>query len=314
MSSRIQSHPTPHPMVPTEPSRSPSLLRRRPRLRDVGRLAVATIDGWVDDRVPSMGAALAFYTLFSVAPLMMMIVAMAGAVFGEESARRAIVEQVSGLVGTDSARLLDQSLATALRPGAGWSGTLIGAAVLLVGATTVFAELRSALDVIWRSPAQPPQRSLGAVVRSRIAALGLILGIGFLMIVSLVVSAAIAAATAWWQPYFGEFIVIASLANEISSFVLLTAMIAMIFKWIPQQRVAWRDVGVGAALTAALFVVGKSLIGLYIGRSGVASAYGAAASLVVLLLWVYYSAQIFLLGAEFTWVYAHAGGIDSVKE
>jgi len=263
---------------------------------------------WVDDYAPSMGAALAFYTLFSIAPLLLIVISVAGLVLGQQAARGEIFEQLTSLVGPDSASTVESLLQGLNRPEAGIVGTLVGVAVLLVGATTVFAELQDAMDRIWRAPARPPGGGVRRLLRVRLLSLGLVLGIGFLLIVSLIASAALAALGKWWAPWFSQFETAAQVLNLGLSFSLITAMFAMIYKLIPRVKVAWRDVWVGAALTALLFTLGKTLIGQYIGRSGVASPFGAAASLVVLLLWVYYSAQIFLLGAEFTWVYAQRYG------
>lgn len=280
-------------------------------LREAWRLIADAVAAWSDDYAASMGAALAFYTLFSIAPLLLIVISLAGLVFGEAAARGEILEQLSGLVGSDSAATVESLLQGLNRPRAGALGTLVGLVVLLVGATTVFAELQDAMDRIWRAPARP-RGGLFKLLRARLLSLGLVLGIGFLLMVSLVVSAALSALEKWWAPWFGELAVVASALNFTLSFVLIAAMFAMIYKWIPRVKVDWRDVVIGSAITALLFTLGKSLIGLYIGRSGVASPFGAAASLVVLLLWVYYSAQIFLLGAEFTWVYARRHG--SLKE
>ncbi len=276
-------------------------------LQSLWALARDAAGSWIDDYAPSMGAALAFYTLFSIAPLLLIVISVAGLVFGEQAARGEIFEQLSTLVGADSASTIEALLQGLNRPQAGVLGTLVGLLVLLVGATTVFAELQDAMDRIWRAPTRP-KGGLWRLLRARLLSLGLVLGIGFLLIVSLIASAALAALGKWWAPWFSQFETLAQAVNLGLSFVLITAMFAMIYKWIPRVRVAWRDVWIGAALTALLFTLGKSLIGLYIGRSGVASPFGAAASLVVLLLWVYYSAQIFLLGAEFTWVYAQRFG------
>jgi membrane protein len=185
---------------------------------------------------------------------------------------------------------------------------VVGVVVLIIGSTTVFAELQGALDRIWRAPSRPARSGLWRLLRARLLSLGLVLGIGFLLLVSLVVSTGLSVLGKWWAPLFGDKAYIASLLDIFVSLCFITVMFAVIYKWMPRVSVAWRDVFVGAALTAVLFTVGKTLIGLYIGRSGVASPFGAAASLVVLLLWVYYSAQIFLLGAEFTWVYARRYG------
>lgn len=267
-----------------------------------------TVTAWIDDYAPSMGAALAFYTLFSIAPLLLIVISLAGLMFGQEAARGEIMEQLGGLVGTDSARTLQTVLEGLNQPSASAYGTVVGVGVLLIGATTVFGELQNAMDRIWRAPGNPPRGGFWAVVKSRLLSAGIVLGVGFLLMVSLVASAALAALSKWWAPWFGELALMANLVDWALSFTMVTALFAMIYKWLPRAKVAWSDVLIGAALTALLFTVGKFLIGLYIGRSGVASPFGAAASLVVLLLWVYYSAQIFLLGAEFTWLYAHRHG------
>lgn len=267
-----------------------------------------TVMSWIDDYAPSMGAALAFYTLFSTAPLLLIVISLAGLFFGEQAARGEIMEQLSGLLGPDSAATIQALLEGVNQPAKSISSSLIGLGALLIGATTVFAELQNAMDRIWRAPCPPPPGGLLGPIKTRLLSLGLVLGIGFLLMVSLVVSTALAVLGKWWAPWFGEMAWLAHTLDWIVSFLLIGAIFAMIYKWVPQVKIAWRDVLVGSALTALLFTVGKTLIGLYIGRSGVASPFGAAASLVVFLLWVYYSAQIFLLGAEFTWVYAHRHG------
>lgn len=263
---------------------------------------------WLDDYAPSMGAALAYYTVFSVAPLLLIVISVAGLVFGEAAARGEIFDQLSALIGADGARTLEAALEGLNRPRAGWLGTAVGIGALLIGATSVFGELQSAMDRIWRAPQPASRAGPWRLLRMRLLSLSMVLGIGFLLVVSLIASAALAALEKWSAPWFGEVAVIASALNFAISFGFVTAVFAMIYKLMPRARVAWHDVWTGAAITALLFTFGKSLIGLYIGRSAIASAFGAAASLVVLLLWVYYSAQIFLLGAEFTWVYAHRHG------
>ncbi len=266
------------------------------------------VDAWLNDYAASMGAALAFYTVFSIAPLLLIVISVAGLVFGEQAARGEILAQLATLVGTDSARTVESMLGSLNRPDAGLLGSAVGLVTLLIGATTVFAELQNAMDRIWRAPARPPGNGLWQLLRSRLLSLGMVLGIGFLLMVSLILSAALAALGKWWGPWFGEVAFVANAVDLGVGFLLITAMFAMIYKWIPRTHVDWRDVWIGAAMTSLLFTLGKSLIGLYLGRSGVASPFGAAASLVVLLLWVYYSAQIFLFGAEFTWVYARRHG------
>ena len=277
------------------------------------RLVRSAVSAWVDDYAASMGAALAFYTLFSIAPLLLIAISVAGLAFGQDAARGEIFGQLSGMLGDDSAKAVESMLEGLNRPEAGIISTVIGIALLLVGATTVFAELQDAMDRIWRAPTRP-KGGLWALIRARLLSLGMVMGIGFLLMVSLVMSAGLSALGKWFGPWFGEQALIAQALNLVISFALVTAMFAMIYKVIPRVKIAWRDVWVGASLTALLFTVGKYLIGLYIGSSGVASPFGAAGSLVVLLLWVYYSAQIFLLGAEFTWVYSHEHGSRKGKD
>lgn len=275
----------------------------------VWRLARDAVSAWVDDDAPGMGAALAYYTLFSVAPLLLIVIAVAGLVFGEEAARGEIMGQLSDLLGRDGARVVEDLLGSVNRPGAGALATLAGLGMLLVGATTVFAQLQASLDRIWRAPEAPQTPGWWGWLRRRLLSLGMVMGLGFLLMVSLTVSALLSALGRWWAPWFSEgTVLLLQLINTLVSLVLLAAIFAMIFKWMPRVRVAWRDVWMGALITAVLFTLGKSLIGLYIAYSGVASAYGAAASLVLLLLWVYWSAQIILLGAEFTWVWANRCG------
>jgi membrane protein len=248
-----------------------------------------------------------FYTLFSLAPLLLIVISVAGLMFGEQAARGEILGQLSAHIGPGAASTVQDMLEALNQHDAGIGGTVLGVLALLVGATTVFAELSDAMNRIWRAP-QPVPSGVWQLLRTRLLSLGLVLGIGFLLMVSLVASAALSALARWWGPAFGDFALLAQAVNAVVSLVLVTAVFAMIYKWMPSVRVAWRDVWVGAALTALLFTVGKSLIGLYIGTSGVTSPFGAAGSLVVLLVWVYWSAQIFLLGAEFTWVFAHRYG------
>jgi membrane protein len=272
-----------------------------PLLRDAA-------NAWVDDRASSMGAALAYYTLFSVAPLLLIVIAVAGLVFGETAARGEIIAELSGLLGHDGAAAVQALLESANRPTAGLLATAFGLGALLIGATTVFGELQRALDLIWRAPPRPPADSVWDWLFVRLLSLGMILAIGFLLIVSLLASAGLAAVQRWWTPALSHSGLIGvGLAQAIEfsvSFATITGAFALIYKLMPRVPVAWSDVGVGSVVTALLFTSGKSLIGAYIGASGVASPFGAAGSLVALLIWVYWSAQIFLFGAEFTHVYA----------
>jgi len=269
-----------------------------------------TFAAWIDDYAPSMGAALAYYTLFSMAPLLLIAVSIAGLAFGPDAARGEIFAQLNGLIGDEGAAAAQTLLQSLNRPAQGIAGTVIGAATLVVGAASVFGELQNSLDRIWRVP---PRRgsSLWTLIRARLVSFGMVLGIGFLLVVSLIASAAIAAFGKRYAHAFGGWALIAEALNFAISFAVVTALFAMIYKILPRVRIGWRDVWIGAAVTALLFTIGKSLIGVYLGRSGVASGFGAAGSLIVVILWTYYSAQIFLLGAEFTHVYARACGSHS---
>ena len=273
-------------------------------LRLVREAAVA----WIDDYAPSMGAALSYYTLFSIVPVLLIVISLAGLVFGEEAARGGIFNQLRSLMGADGAAAIEGLLLSFSSPAKGMAGTLIGIGVLVIGATTVFGELQNALDRIWRAPARDPSSGLWSLVRTRLLSFGMVLAIGFLLMVSLVLNAALAAWGKWWAPAFGSFEALAHAADFILSFVFTTTAFALIYRFMPRVKIRWHDVWIGAALTALLFTLGKLLIGLYIGKSGVASGFGGASSVVILLVWVYYSAQIFLMGAEVTWVYAHLYG------
>ena len=276
-------------------------------LKKTWNLIKSAASSWIDDYAPSMGAALAYYTVFSIAPLLLIVISIAGLVFGEDAARGEIVAQLQGLMGAEAAKAIEGLLESVNKPGKGIFATVAGVVVLLIGATTVFGELQDALDRIWRAPAREGS-GLWNLLRTRLLSFGMILGVGFLLIASLVASAGLAALGKWWAPLFGGWEFLLQVVNFAVSFALVTAVFALIYKIMPRVKIEWHDVLIGAAVTSLLFTVGKFLIGLYIGKSGVASGFGAAASLVVLLVWVYYSAQVFLLGAEFTWVYAHTFG------
>jgi membrane protein len=275
--------------------------------RTAWQLARETMTSWSDDYASSMGAALAYYTMFSIAPLLLIVISIAGLFFGEQAARGEILNQLEGLMGVDGAHAVQALLASVNHPRAGIFATLFGIGALVVGATTVIGELQNALDRIWRAPRRRDEGSLMKWVRSRLLSLGMIMGIGFLLMVSLVASALLATVQRWFGRYL-DLGVFASAVDFVVSFAFITVAFAMIYKLMPRVRVEWRDVGIGAVVTSLLFTVGKMAIGLYIGRSAVASAFGAAASLVAMVVWVYWSAQIFLLGAEFTWVYARRCG------
>ena len=263
---------------------------------------------WLDDYAPCMGAALAYYTVFSLAPLLLIMIAIAGLVFGADAARGEIFGQLRGLMGDDAAKGIEALLASVSKPSEGITATVVGVVVLVIGATTVFGELQDALDRIWRAPTRDKSGGWWGLLRARLLSFGMIFGIAFLLMVSLVLSAGMAALGKWWGGMFGGWEVLAQVVNAVLSFGLTTAVFAFIYKLMPRVRVQWHEVWLGAAVTALMFTVGKTLIGLYIGKTGVASGFGAAGSVVIVLVWVYYSAQVFLMGAEFTWVYARTFG------
>ncbi len=276
--------------------------------KQILNLINGTFSAWIDDHAPSMGAALAYYTVFSIAPLLLIVISIAGFIFGVEAARGEIFAQLQDLMGETAAFAIQGLLESASKPTEGVTATIIGLVLLLIGATTVFAELQDDLDRIWRAPKRIKDAGIFGLIRTRVLSFGMVLGIGFLLIVSLIFSAALAALGKWWEPVFGGFEFLANIVNIVLSFVLITLAFAMIYKLMPRMKIDWRDVWIGAIVTSFLFAIGKFLIGLYIGRSGVASGYGAAGSFVVVLVWIYYSAQIFLMGAEFTRVYSYTFG------
>jgi membrane protein len=271
-----------------------------------------TGEEWLRDRSSRRGAALAYYTIFSLAPILILAIAIAGIFFGEEAARGEIVLQVGGLLGPDGARAVQAMIENAARPGAGAAAAAVGIVTLLIGATSALAELKDDLDEIWDAP---PERVSGFwyFVRKRLMSVGLILALGFLLLVSLAFSAVLSALARLWGPHDATGFALSLLEgiNFFISFALVTALFAMIYKILPAVRIAWRDVIIGAVVTALLFSIGKLLIGMYLGNSAIASTYGAAGSVILILVWVYYSAQIFLFGAEFTKVFAHRYGSRS---
>ena len=281
---------------------------RRHSLAEWWRLVRDAAMAWVDDYAASMGAALSYYSVFSMAPLLLIVISIAGLVFGQEAARGEVFGQLSGLMGADSAQAVEDMLTTLAKPKNGVTSTVISVVVLLVGASSVFGELQDALDRIWRAPARDRSGGLIGLIRTRLLSFGMILGIAFLLMVSLVLSAAISAFGKWWGGFFGQWEVVLQVGNTLLGFAMTMLVFAMIYKLMPRVAVKWHDVWLGAATTSLLFTIGRFLIGLYIGKTGVASGFGAAGSIAVIFVWVYYSAQIFLLGAEFTWVYANQFG------
>ena len=265
-----------------------------------------SIIGWLDHNASRTGAALAFYTVFSLAPILLLSIAIAGAFFGEQAARGEIFEQIRDLIGPSGATAVESIIQNASTSGSGALTTVFSVLTVIIGATTALVELKAGLDKIWDVP--PEQRQgFWYFIRTRLLSVGVILALAFLLLVSLVISAGLTALEEL-SPGKQLFNLIYVWLNLLFSFALVAALFATIYKVLPSVRIAWRDVTVGAVVTAALFTIGKYAIGMYLGNSGLASTYGAAGSIILLLVWVYYSAQIFLFGAEFTRSYAHHFG------
>jgi membrane protein len=281
-------------------------------MKGLGRLVKDAALAWNDDGAASMGAAIAFYTIFSIAPLLIIAMASAGFFFGTDAAQGHVYAQARSLLGKEGALALQALVESASRPAESIFATVTGLAAMALGATGVFAELQGAMDRIWQVPASKHQSGLWYMIRRRMLTFGMVLGVAFVLLVSLLVSALISALQSLWNPSAGGGPeIILQTVNSAVSFIIVAALFALMFKLLPRVSVAWGDVLIGAAVTALLFEIGKFLIGLYIGKSSVVSGFGAAGTLIALLLWVYYSAQIFLLGAEFTWVYAKHHGSRS---
>jgi membrane protein len=275
------------------------------------RVAVEAYNGWSRHKAPRMGAALSYYTLFSLAPLLIVAIFIAGMVFGQEAARGQIFQQMRDLVGDQGARAIEGLIRNARQPSSGILPGIIGLAALLFGATGVFTELRDSLNTVWEVPPETEGSGVMEFLRDRFFSFLMVLSIGFILLVSLLLSAVLSAA----GKYFGQILpipgLLLQLINLVLSFCVITLLFAAIYKLLPEREIHWEDVWLGAAVTSFLFAVGKLVIGLYLGTSSVASTYGAAGSLVIVLVWVYYSAQIFFFGAEFTRAWAIARGSHS---
>ena len=265
-----------------------------------------TVLAFINDEALSRGAAIAFYTVTSIAPVLLIVIAIAGLAFGQEAAQNAITAQLSDLMGQQTAEVLQAAVANASSKSSGITATIIGIVTLLVTASGVFGEMQSALNVIWK--AKPKGTTVSRLIRARAASLGLVVTLGFLLMVSLVVSTALTAFGNYLDAILPFGKIILTVLNVLVSLLLISCLFAAIYKVLPDRDLRWSDVVIGAIATAILFTIGKSLISWYIGSSAVASSFGAAGALIVLLLWVYYSAQTFLLGAEFTKVYATTHG------
>ncbi|MEO6146612.1 MAG: YihY/virulence factor BrkB family protein [Sulfuriferula sp.] len=267
------------------------------------KIMLESFKAWIDHRAASKGAALAFYTLFSMTPILMLAIAVAGYFFGEQAAQGEIIGQIQGLVGPNGAQAIQALLAAARNPVSGLMATISAIVLLVIGASSVFAELKSSLDEIW-GIVRPGHSAFFTLLRARFLSFSLVLVLAFLLLISLVFSAAIAMLERYVGNMWSGSLLILSAVSMIFSFGIIAILFAVIYKMLPDAPLSWRDVWIGAVFTALLFSLGKYGIGLYLGNSGVASSFGAAGAMIALLLWVYYSAQIFFLGAEFTRQYA----------
>jgi membrane protein len=280
------------------------------KFRRVRALFGEAFTGWREHKASNMAAALAYYTVFSLAPILVISIAVAGLVFGQEAAEGNIVGQISGLIGRESALALEAMIAAARAPSSSIAATALGIATLLFGATGVFGELQDSLNTVWGVKPKPG-RGFIRLLKTRFISFTMVLGIGFLLLVSLVVSAVISALGAWVSSLLPLPELVMQAINLTVSIAVVALLFAMIFRFLPDVEIGWRDVWVGALFTAVLFGIGKLAIGLYLGKSSLASSYGAAGALVVILVWVYYSAQILFFGAELTraWAYQHGSRI-----
>jgi len=282
-------------------------LERLLNVRDLWSILRTAAAGWVADDAASMGAALAYYCLFAIAPILIIALAVVGSVVGPDTAQRQVLSQIPSLVGTSGAAAVRDLVLSAHYSSQRGIAAVIGVIAAIVGATSVFQELQQALEKIWKSPAVANSEVWWRFVRVRFLSIGLLVGIGFSLLVSLLASAALNAFSHWLSGVLPPLLGWVYWLNFVISFGMTSVLVAMIFKFTPRERMAWKDVWAGAFFTATLLNVGKALIGAYLG-STITSAYGAAGSLLVLLLWIYYSAQIFLFGAEFTCAFAYARG------
>jgi membrane protein len=277
-------------------------------LSDIPGLLQETALAWYADRGPRLGAALAFYTLFSLAPLLIIVIAVAALAFGRELAQTQLAQQIEAVVGAEGARVIQSTIEHTSRSSSGIVATLVGLATLLFGATVVFSELQDGLNTIWKVPPRPGRGPVLGLIRQRFLAFIMVLAIGFLLLLSILANSVLTAVTQLFGDILPRQVDWLRTANFIFSFGIVTLLFAMIYKVLPNLDIAWGDVLVGAVATAVLFMAGKFMIELYLGYSSIASVYGASGSLVILLMWVYYSAQILYVGAEFTKVYAQRRG------
>lgn len=279
----------------------------RIRIKSIFTLLKETFQEWQRDKASLLAAALAYYTVFSITPLLVIAIAIAGAVFGQDTAKGEILAQVNSLVGEKGAQAIEMTLDNVNQPQLKSTASIISVVILLIGASGVFAQLQDALNTVWNVKAKP-EGGIWIFIRKRLLSFGMVLVIGFLLLVSLIVSAVLAGISKLEISVLPGFTPLWQLLNFGVSFGFISLLFALIYKYLPDAKIRWKDVWVGAIITALLFSLGKYAIGLYLGRGSFGSAYGAAGSLIVFLAWVFYSAQILLFGAEFTQVYARKYG------
>ncbi len=277
------------------------------RLPSAVELLKGAFKEWQEDKVPRLAAALSYYTIFSLAPLLVLAVVIAGLAFGEQAAEGRIVAELEGLIGPQGAELLEGAIRSARNPTSSMVASVFGLGALLLGASGVFGQLQDALNTVWEV-APKPGAGLKGLVKKRVLSFTSVLAIGFLLLVSLLLSAGISAAGRLLGERLSALLPALEAVNFLVSLAVVTVLFAFMFKYLPDVRISWRNVWVGAWFTSFLFVVGKTLIGIYLGTASPGSAYGVASTLVILLLWIYYSSVIFLFGAEFTQVYARHSG------
>lgn len=293
------------------PSPASAPLARKGIFRALSKLLWDAAKMWLDKKSPRLGASLSYYAVFSIAPMLLVALSIAGLVLGSDAAQGRVLDELKTVLGADAAELVQTMIAKSAEQKAGVIGSIMGIVTLLIGATAVMVELQAALDILWDTA--PRTSGIKALVKERILSLGLILTVGFLLVVSLLASAAMVAVSDTLGRYVPGAVVLGTILNSVVSFGVLTVFFALVFKYLPNAKIAWKDVWMGGLLTSALFQLGRALIALYIGKAGVSSTFGAAGSLAVLLVWVYYSAQIVLMGAVVTRLWAERFGAGAPR-
>lgn len=279
--------------------------RRRMTARHALSLVWKALVAWFDDSAPRHGAAIAYYTLFAIAPVLVLVIGIAGLVFGQDAVRGEIVTQISGLIGRDGAEAVQSILQRASEPREGIGATVLGLAGLVFAGTGAFLELQAALNKVWEVKAATTSAfDVKALVKRRLRSLGMVVSIGFLLMVSLTVNAAVNAAVTWFGSVAEVWPVAVLMVNQVVNLIVSAVLFGILFRVLPDVRLSWNDVAIGSVVTAVLFAVGQRLIGLYLGNSALASPFGAAGTIAIILVWVYYSTQIVLFGAELTRVFA----------